>query len=131
MTGRRFVGGLIRVFLVGLAIAIGFRWFHRRAPSRTHVRLESEAPPPDSLGPGDARLYNADSTADVILKGDKIMVGLSPKTVARVRTEMDKSREKDTSGLGGSIASHRPASTCFIARAPGAAASESPPEAPA
>src|SRR5439155_3871251 len=87
------------------AIAIGFRWFHRRAPSRTHVRLESEAPPPDSLGPGDARLYNADSTADVILKGDKIMVGLSPKTVARVRTEMDKSREKDTSGLGGAIAS--------------------------
>ena len=45
------------------------------------------------------------STVDVILKGDKIMTGLSDKTVARVRTEMDKSREKDTSGLGGAIAS--------------------------
>ncbi len=68
------------------------------------MRVQTEAPPPDSLGAGDVRIYNSDSSVDVILKGDKILAGLSPKTVARVRAEMDTGPTTD-SGIGGGIAS--------------------------
>src|SRR6185503_16101154 len=35
--------------------------------------------------------------------GDKIFAGLSPKTVAKVKSELDTSASHDTSGIGASI----------------------------
>jgi hypothetical protein len=72
---------------------------------RSHrVRVETEMPPPNALGPGDLRIYSADSSVDLMLVGDKILAGLSPKTVAEVKTKLETSAARDTSGLGGSIA---------------------------
>ena len=105
-SSRRFVSGLLRFALVVLAIVFVGRYFTRRVSrsiGSSHVRLQSEAPPADSLGPGDIRIFDADSAVDLTLVGDKIMAGLSPKTVAQVKDEMDKSGSGDTTGLGGSI----------------------------
>jgi len=100
---RRFVGGLIRAVLVVLALWIVAFWIYRRLPDRGHVRLQTQAPSPEQLGPGDLRIYNVDSSVDVILQGDHILAGLSAKTVAQIKTQMDSERTTD-SGLGGSIA---------------------------
>lgn len=89
--------------LVVLAIVLVSGYFARKMPHRSRVRVQTEVPPPDSLGPGDMRIYNADSSVDLILVGDKILAGLSPKTIAKIRGEMEKSAAHDTGGLGGSI----------------------------
>lgn len=103
MNSRRVIGGLIRFGLVILTIVLVFAWGKHKFGNRDrHVRVETQAPP-DSLGPGDMRLYNADSSVDVVLIGDKIMAGLSAKTVSKVKGELETSRLKDTSGLGGMI----------------------------
>jgi hypothetical protein len=103
MNSRRVIGGLIRVGLVFLAIWLVVGWVRRRVSSHNpHVRVEAQAPP-ESLGPGDMRIYNADSSVDVVLMGDKILAGLSPKTLAKIKTGIDESRSGDTSGFGGMI----------------------------
>ena len=105
-SSRRLVSGLFRFALVVVAIIFVSRYFTRRGSRSigptTHVRLQSDSPPAESLGPGDIRIFDADSAVDLTLVGDKILAGLSPKTVAEVKGEMEKS-SGDTSGLGGSI----------------------------
>ena len=102
MNSRRVIGGLIRVGLVFLAIWLVVGWVRRRVSNHNHVRVEAQAPP-ESLGPGDMRVYNADSSVDVVLMGDTILAGLSPKTIAKIKSGLDESRSGDTSGLGGMI----------------------------
>lgn len=104
---RRLTAGVIRLFLVLLALGIVAFWISRRLPDKGHVTLQADAPTPDQLGPGDYRLLNTDSSMDVILQGDHILVGLSPKTVAEIRAKMDSEPAKgegDSSSLGRSIA---------------------------
>lgn len=103
-SSRRFVAGLIRIGLVVLALVVAGAYVGHRVPKRHHMRLETQAPPSEALGPGDMRIYNADSSVDLILQGDKILAGLSPKTIAKVKGDLQRSAEKDTGGLGGSIA---------------------------
>jgi hypothetical protein len=67
------------------------------------VRVRTEAAVLDSLAPGDMRIYNTDSTVDLVLKGDEILAGLSPKTVAKIQGQLDTSASGDTSGIGASI----------------------------
>lgn len=103
-SSRRFVSGLFRIGLVVLAIFFISGYVMRRMPNKRAIHVQTEAPPPtDSLGPGDLRIYNTDSSVDLVLVGDKILAGLSPKTVAKVKSELDHSASGDTSGLGGSI----------------------------
>jgi hypothetical protein len=90
--------------LITLAIALAVNWTLHRVPNRGRIRVEREAVPLEAMNAGDLRIYNSDSAVDVVLAGDRVLAGLSPKTVARVRAEMEKSAAKDTSGLGGSIA---------------------------
>ncbi len=59
---------------------------------------------PDSLGPGDVRVFNADSSVELELLGGWISTGLSQKTLERVKRETDTAGSRD-SGLGGAIAS--------------------------
>ena len=106
-SSRRWVAGLIRFGLVILAIAVVASWFSgRRGPSKTKHRMsvQTDVPATDSLRAGDLRIFNADSSVDVILSGDRILAGLSPKTVGKIRSELDTAASND-SGLGGSIAS--------------------------
>jgi hypothetical protein len=101
---RRFVAGLFRVGLVVLAFAFVARHFSHRGPRIGRMRVQSAAPSSDSLGPGDLRIFNSDSAVDLTLQGDKILAGLSPKMVAKIRAELDTSGAGDTGGLGGNIA---------------------------
>jgi hypothetical protein len=103
-SSRRFLAGLVRFALVVLAIVLVSGYVHRRFSHETrHVTVQREAPPLDSLAPGDVRIFDADSAVDLTLTGDKILAGLSPKTIAQVKGEIDKSAGNDSSGLGGSI----------------------------
>lgn len=103
-TSRKWIGRGIQAALVVLAIAFVIHWVRSRIRSGVNdLHVSALTSPPDSLGPGDLRIYNADSSVDLILIGDRIAAGLSPRTVAEVRSSMDSSAKSDT-GLGGSIA---------------------------
>jgi hypothetical protein len=102
-TSRKVVGGLIRIGLVILAVAVVISWLKPRTRRGPAIRVATSVPADDALGPGDLRIFNADSSLDLVLRGDKIYAGLSPKVVAKVQQEMNKDAESDT-GLGGSIA---------------------------
>jgi hypothetical protein len=86
-----------------LAIAFVGGYFARKRSGSTHVRVRTEAAVLDSLAPGDMRIYNADSTVDLVLKGDEILAGLSPQTVAKIQNQLDTSASRDTIGIGASI----------------------------
>lgn len=103
-TSRKWAGRAIQFGLVLVALALAGNWIRShfmRVRHQTHV--SALAAVPDSLGPGDIRILNADSSVDLVLAGDRIWAGLSPQTVAKVRTDLDSSQAADT-GLGGSIA---------------------------
>jgi hypothetical protein len=104
-TSRRFVAGLIRLTLVVLALALVGRYFKNKFfSSHGTVSVQREAPPAnEALGPGDLRIYSSDSAVDLVLSGNNILAGLSPKTVEKVKREMEKSTDRDTSGFAGSI----------------------------
>ena len=104
---RRWVGRLIRVALVLLAIVIAGSWVgHRVSRKARNVHVVSTPPVPDNeLAPGDMRIYNGDSTVDLVLRGNMVLAGLSPNTVAKIQGELDKKTDtKDPSGLGDMIA---------------------------
>jgi len=105
LQNRRRVGILIRIALIlGTFVFVGV-WILRRVPKPPeNVSVQREAPTAATLGPGDLQIISTDGTIDVILAGDKVMGGLSPATVAKVRAEMEKSKAKDSSGFGGMIA---------------------------
>ena len=106
VSSRRVVAGLIRFGLVILAIVFVSGYFIRKMPTRSRhpMRVQTEVPPPDALAPGDLRIYNRDSTVDLILAGNNILAGLSPKTIAKVKDEVNAKTAGETTGLGGSIA---------------------------
>ena len=54
------------------------------------------------LGPGDVKITNSDSSVDMALVGQRIVVRLSDKTMDQVRRETDTTALKD-SGIGSSI----------------------------
>ncbi len=105
---RRAISVVIRIGLIGLAIVLVGSWLSHRVHARrfpTHTRVETVVPSDAALGAGDYRLYNVDSAVDVTLVGDRILAGLSPKTVAEVRGKIESSAQEDTGGMGGAIAS--------------------------
>ena len=55
-----------------------------------------------TLGPGDVKITNTDSSVDLAVVGQRIVVRLSDKTMEKVRRETDTTGVKD-SGFGGSI----------------------------
>ncbi len=102
---RKWQGRAIQLALVIVTVALAVHWVRGRFGSANRsLHVSGLTTLPDTLGPGDLRIYNSDSTVDLVLIGDKLAAGLSPKMVAKIRHDMDTSRASDT-GLGGSIAS--------------------------
>ena len=106
VSSRRVVAGLIRFGLVILAIVFVSGYFIHKMPTRSKhtMRVQTEVPPPNALAPGDMRIYNRDSSVDLILAGNNILAGLSPKTIAKVKDEVNAKTAGETTGFGGSIA---------------------------
>ena len=104
---RKIIGRGAQLLLLVLAVWYALHWVrsHIHAGQRS-MHVTALTAPPDSLGPGDIRIYNQDSTIDLVLVGDRIATGLSPRMVAKIRAQMDSDTKKDSdSGLGASIAS--------------------------
>jgi|SRR5688500_1254254 hypothetical protein len=100
---RRLVSRVVQLGLVVLAIALAASWVRGRKPRRPDIHVQVQAPDVQTLGPGDVQIFNVDSTVDLMLKADKIYAGLSPKTIAKIRSEIARDIDKDTSSLGGAI----------------------------
>ncbi len=105
LTSRRWMGRLIRAGLVFLAIFLVAGWVWRRVPHGSRVHVMSAPVADAALAPGDLRIYNRDSSVDVVLQADRLLAGLSPKTVAKVQEKMKESQVKDSAGIGALIAS--------------------------
>ena len=100
--------GWSAVALVAVVVACG-----RRDNPNPEVGINADANPGrrgdpglshrDSLvlGPGDVKIVNEDSSVDLVVVGQRIVVRLSDKTMAKVRQETDTA--KADSGFGGSI----------------------------
>ena len=102
---RRWVGRFVKLGLLAITILLVVNWLSRRAPRPSEIHVQSSAPIAAALGPGDAQIFTRDSAVNLILQGDKILAGLSPKTVAKIRAEIQQSgANDDTTALGGSIA---------------------------
>jgi hypothetical protein len=97
------IAGLFRIGLVLLGIVVIGGYIGHRMPRQSHMRVRTEATALDSLAAGDIRIYNTDSSVDLVLKGNEILAGLSPVMVAKIRNQLDTSASQDTSGLGASI----------------------------
>src|SRR6202008_3251398 len=65
--------------------------------------VQSAPPPASQLKAGDVQIISTDGNIDITLQGDKLLAGLSPATVAKVKAEMEKEAGNE-SGLGGVIA---------------------------
>jgi hypothetical protein len=103
---RRVVSRFVRLALIALAIGIGIFWLRDDDEPKVKARTfdMTSTATATHLGPGDVQIFNVDSSVDIILAGTKINAGLSPRVVAKVRGELAKETEKDTSGFGGAIA---------------------------
>jgi len=102
---RRWIGRLVRIGLVFAAVMFAALWIGRKVSHRVpNVRMQRAEVTDQALAPGDLRVYNIDSTVDLVLVGDRVLAGLSPKTTEKVRADIQKSTDKDTTGFGGLIA---------------------------
>jgi hypothetical protein len=104
-SSRRFVGGVVRVGLIVLAIALVGGWFGSKVSRhKPDIKVQRTQVADAALGAGDLRIYNRDSSVDIVLQGSRLLTGLSPKTVAKIQSELQR-ETSDTSGIGGLIAS--------------------------
>ena len=103
---RRNIARAFQVALIVLAIGLAIGWAKRKAPGHRNVQFQVQPPDVTTLVAGDVEIFNIDTTVSLLLKGDRIYAGLSPKMVAKIRAEITKDdlKDKDTSGLGGAIA---------------------------
>lgn len=92
----------IALALVPLLVLASVTACRRHDDPKFSVRGASA--PAATLGPGDVRIFNADSSVDLVLVGDTISAGLSDRAVAKVRQEASDPADAD-SGIAGAIAS--------------------------
>jgi hypothetical protein len=119
---RRWIARAIKVGLVGAAVLVVMAWIGAKRGDprdRTEVRIERhdpdvevrasadvehQAPAVEALAPGDLRIYNQDSSVNLILRGAEVLAGLSPQMRERITQEIAQSGTDDTTGFGAAIA---------------------------
>lgn len=105
LSTRRAIGGLARAGLIVLAVLVAGIWLVNRVRHRERGgSLPSAIVRSETLNPGDVLVVSAEGGVAITLRGDRVLVGLSPATIAKMRSGLEQSAAKDTSGLGGSIA---------------------------
>jgi mRNA-degrading endonuclease HigB of HigAB toxin-antitoxin module len=91
--------------VIGLAVLVAVACGRRDANDRGGVESQGNVAHRDSalvLGPGDVRIVNEDSSVEMAVVGQQIVVRLSDKTMEKVRRETDTTALKD-SGFAASI----------------------------
>ena len=104
---RRGKYRLVQLLLIAVSLGIVVAFFADRRDQRSDrdMSLTTDVPAMSDLGPGDARLFNVDTAVELILRRDKLLVGLSPKKVEEIRAQINKPGSgSDASGLGAAIA---------------------------
>jgi len=102
---RRWIGRFVRFGLVFVAIMFAALWIGRKVSHKVpNIRVQRAEVTDQALAPGDLRVYNIDSTVDLVLAGDRVLAGLSPKMTEKVRADLQKHADRDTTGFGGLIA---------------------------
>jgi hypothetical protein len=107
---RRLTYRFVQLGLIMLSVGIVVAFFsakrsspRERGPDVSITRIEP-AQTQTLLGPGDAQLFNVDTTVELLLRGDKMLAGLSPKMVERIRSEIQDAGPRDKDGIGAAIA---------------------------
>jgi hypothetical protein len=128
---RRWIARAIKLGLVGAAVLVVMAWIGTKRAQRsdehgehgehTEVRIEPDVrvePAPrggaraspartrsvETLAPGDVRIFNIDSSVNLILRGDDVLAGLSPQMRDKITQEIAQSTTDDTAGFGGAVA---------------------------
>lgn len=121
---RRWIARAIKVGLVGAAVLVVMAWIGvRRDHDRTEVRFDPHPDPVvavepaagpraragatrsiEAMAPGDIRIFNQDSSVNLVLRGDEVLAGLSPQMREKITQEIAQSTTDDTSGFGAAIA---------------------------
>lgn len=92
----------VRLGLIFGTIVFVFSWIGGKVSNKVRNVHVQQAPVATTLGPGDVQILTTDGQMDATLSGDKILVGLSPATIAKVKADMAKKSGPD-SGLGAVI----------------------------
>ena len=87
---RRLTYRLVQLVLVMASVGIVVAFVASKRSERTDrgpdVRIRTDAPVVALLAAGDAQLFNVDTTVELVLRGDKMLAGLSPKVVCLLYT---------------------------------------------
>lgn len=115
---RRWIARAVKLGLAGLAVLVVLAWFHGKRSSgpdiridtdgrgrRSAARVERATPAMEALAPGDARIFNQDSSVNLILRGDQLLAGLSPQMRDKIQQQIVQSTSDETTGFGAAIAS--------------------------
>jgi hypothetical protein len=89
---------------IGLAVLLAAACGRRDSDERGGAQVQGNVAHRDSaltLGPGDVKIVNEDSSVEMAVVGQQIVVRLSDKTMNKVRQETDTTHSD--SGFGGSI----------------------------
>lgn len=89
---------------IGLAVLVAAGCGRRDWDDRGSAQVQGNVAKRDSaltLGPGDVKIVNEDSSVEMAVVGQQIVVRLSDKTMDKVRRETDTTHTD--SGFGGSI----------------------------
>ncbi|MGH7638813.1 MAG: hypothetical protein ACREOK_14280 [Gemmatimonadaceae bacterium] len=115
---RRWIARAVKLGLVGLAVVVVMAWVAgKRSRPNVDIRIESRGegrsnarvstgPMPEvgMLAPGDAVIFNQDSSVNLILRGDQLLAGLSPQMREKIQREIVQSTSDETTGFGAAVA---------------------------
>jgi hypothetical protein len=119
---RRWIARAIKLGLIGAAVVVVMAWIGTKRGGREvnvrmephdHVNVDADAGARggrvttrsvEALAPGDLRIYNQDSSVNLILRGQEILAGLSPEMRDKITQDIAQSTTDDTTGFGAAVA---------------------------
>lgn len=115
---RRWIARAVKLGLVGLAVVVVMAWVaEKRSRPEVDIRIGSRGegrgsarvstgpmPEVEALAPGDAVIFNQDSSVNLILRGDQLLAGLSPQMREKIQREIVQSTSDETTGFGAAVA---------------------------
>jgi hypothetical protein len=121
---RRWIARAVKLGLVGAAVLVVMAWIGTRRGDRNDrtevrihpdvhvdpdVRVDPRAGPAttqaiEALAPGDMRIYNQDSSVNLVLRGAEVLAGLSPQMREKITREITQSTTDDAGRFPAAVA---------------------------